>query len=58
MEVSLDNVLVHADTLVIGNGDPEFRGVLERLRQGQVVLDLVRVTDTHREGGNYHGICW
>lgn len=31
---SIDDVTEHAETLVIGNDDPDFRRVLERLRPG------------------------
>jgi GDP-mannose 6-dehydrogenase len=55
---SVDEVLAHADTVVIGSGDPEFRNVLDRLPQGRVVVDLVRITEGQSEEGRYDGICW
>lgn len=55
---SIDEVLEHAETVVIGNGAPEFRGILKRQREGQVVIDLVRVGDARSEEGRYDGICW
>lgn len=55
---SIDEVLLHADTIVIGNDDPEFSGVLKRLRDGQGVIDLVRITEAVGEEINYDGICW
>ncbi len=57
MVETIDDVLDHADTLVIGNADPEFRAVLERLRPGQAVIDLVRIGDADAVEG-YDGICW
>jgi len=39
-------VLRHAETIVIGNKDPDFRSVPERLHEGQCVVDLVSVTNT------------
>jgi GDP-mannose 6-dehydrogenase len=54
----LDEALAHAHTVVIGSNDPEFRAIPERLRRGQVVVDLVRITETRSEEGNYDGICW
>lgn len=54
---SIDKVLGHAETVVIGNGDVEFRDVLRRLREGQVVVDLVRISDAGSTG-TYDGICW
>ena len=54
----VDAVLDHAQTIVIGNKDPEFEGVLERLRDGQHLVDFVRITNRRSENGRYDGICW
>lgn len=54
----IDAVLDHAQTVVIGNKDPDFRSVLERLRPDQMLVDLVRITDRRSDNGNYDGICW
>ncbi|MGA9041518.1 MAG: UDP-glucose/GDP-mannose dehydrogenase family protein [Terriglobales bacterium] len=54
----IDAVLVHAKTVVIGNNDPDFRTVPERLREGQVLVDFVRITNRRSEKGKYDGICW
>jgi GDP-mannose 6-dehydrogenase len=58
MEDSMDKVLAHADTVVIGNGAAEFRAVPDRLRDGQVLVDLVRISDARSQEGKYDGICW
>lgn len=55
---SVKLVLDHADTVVIGNGDPEFRQVLAQTRDGQVVVDFVRIANLRSEEGKYDGICW
>jgi len=55
----IDDVLDHAQTVVIGNKDPEFGSVPDRLRDDQVLVDFVRVTGGRRsEVGKYDGICW
>jgi GDP-mannose 6-dehydrogenase len=54
----IEGVLDHAQTIVIGNRDPEFESVLGRLRDGQHVVDFVRITDRRSENGKYDGICW
>ena len=54
----IDAVLDHAETVVIGNKDPEFEGVLGRLREGQNLVDFVRITSRRSENGKYDGICW
>jgi GDP-mannose 6-dehydrogenase len=58
MVPSLEEVLDHAGTLVIGNHDPVFRAVAEHPRPGQRVVDLVRIVDRRSEGNGYDGICW
>jgi GDP-mannose 6-dehydrogenase len=55
---SVDDVLAHGDTLVIGNGDAAFRDILERIRPGQSVVDLVRISNNPIRSDAYHGICW
>jgi GDP-mannose 6-dehydrogenase len=54
----IEAVLNHAQTIVIGNNDPEFRNVPNRLRDDQYVVDLVRITNRRSEGHKYAGICW
>lgn len=51
-------VLNHAQTVVIGNKDPDFKIVPERLREGQFLVDFVRVVEGSSKNGNYDGICW
>jgi GDP-mannose 6-dehydrogenase len=51
-------VLDHAETIVIGNKDPDFRTVPDQLRNGQSIVDFVRITDRRSENGKYDGICW
>lgn len=58
MTDNIDDVLAHADTVVIGNGSDEFRDIPAQLRPDQVVIDLVRIIDTPHTDGQYEGICW
>jgi GDP-mannose 6-dehydrogenase len=53
----IDGVLDHAQTVVIGNKDPEFEGIMDRLQPNQHLVDLVRITN-RRSGDKYDGICW
>ena len=55
---TIDEVLDHAGTVVIGNGSAEFRDVPRRLRDMQQIVDLVRISDTKSVEGVYDGICW
>ena len=58
MVSEIDAVLAHAKTVVIGNNDPDFRTVPERMRQGQILVDFVRIANRRSEKGKYDGICW
>jgi GDP-mannose 6-dehydrogenase len=58
MVSSVEEVLDHARTVVVGNGDPAFQAVAERPRPGQRIVDLVRVVDRRSDGDGYDGICW
>ena len=55
---SIDEVLAHAQTIVIGNGAPEFAEVPRRIGDGQTIIDFVRVCDSRTILGVYEGICW
>jgi GDP-mannose 6-dehydrogenase len=54
----VDAVLEHGQTIVIGNKDPDFGRVPSQLRDGQTIVDFVRITDGRSENGKYDGICW
>jgi len=58
MVSSINDVLNHADTIVIGNSDDEFNSVPGRLNDNQVLVDLVRITGEISQAGKYDGICW
>jgi len=55
---SIAEILNHAETIVIGNRDPEFADVLAKLDDGQRLVDFVRISDRRSEHGKYEGICW
>jgi GDP-mannose 6-dehydrogenase len=59
MRGSVDEVIDASEVIVIGNGSGEFRLIEPKLRQGQVVIDLVRAFgDRTSNGDGYRGICW
>jgi GDP-mannose 6-dehydrogenase len=59
MAPSIGEVLEHAQTIVIGNKDPDFVDVAKQLRDGQRLVDFVRIVGNQRSGnGKYDGICW
>jgi GDP-mannose 6-dehydrogenase len=58
MVPSVQDVIDHAQTIVIGNASPEFVDVPRRIGDGQTVIDFVRVCDSRTILGVYEGICW
>src|SRR5215831_2915284 len=55
---SVDEVLGHAETIVVGNGAPEFRDIPSRINEAQQIVDLVRITKERSVEGVYDGLCW
>ena len=55
---SIDDVLGHAQTIVIGNAAPEFADVPKHIGDGQTIIDFVRVCDSRTIVGVYEGLCW
>jgi GDP-mannose 6-dehydrogenase len=56
---SIDEVIAHAEVIVVGNKSPEFVEALQRTRPDQIVIDLVRVSvDSALVPAEYRGICW
>ena len=58
MRSSVEEVVNDSDVVIIGNQADEFRGVAERLRNDQQLIDLVRLLDRRTSNENYQGICW
>jgi GDP-mannose 6-dehydrogenase len=58
MRGSVGEVLDASETVIIGNGSAEFRGVRDGLRDGQVIVDLVRAFGPATSNGSYQGISW
>jgi GDP-mannose 6-dehydrogenase len=56
MVAELDAVLDHAQTVVIGNDNPDFRNLPQRLRSDQVLVDFVGITHRKREKGKHGSI--
>jgi GDP-mannose 6-dehydrogenase len=51
-------VLKHAETVVIGNNDPEFKDVPRQLGSEQRLIDFVRIVEGRSIDGKYDGISW
>ena len=55
---SMDEALSHGETIVIGNGAPEFREVPGKLTESQSLIDFVRVSDDPKPAERYEGLGW
>ena len=56
----LEEIIEHSEVLVIGNGNKEFKEVVERCRRRPFVVDLVRIVSDLNgiSPQNYEGLCW
>jgi GDP-mannose 6-dehydrogenase len=56
---TLDEVIDHADTIVVGNASAEFAEAVTRCRPDQTIIDLVRLPLAPGSvKARYEGICW
>ena len=56
---TIDEVVDHADVIVVGNQSAEFSEGLLRCREDQIVIDLVRLPiEGSKLKADYRGICW
>jgi GDP-mannose 6-dehydrogenase len=58
MVESIEDVLAHARTIVIGNAAPEFADVPRMLTEEQTLIDFVRICESRSVAGAYEGLCW
>lgn len=59
MTEDIETILDKSKVIVIGNKAEEFAQILPKLNHGQVVIDLVRITEeAEKYDGFYQGICW
>jgi len=58
MVARIEDVLEHAEVLVIGNKSKEFRTIENFIRPDQQVLDFVRLWKELPGFDGYEGICW
>jgi GDP-mannose 6-dehydrogenase len=53
-----ESILEHAEVIVIGNNDPQFAEIAQRLKPEQHVVDFVRIGAMKAGAHGYHGIAW
>lgn len=57
MRTNIDDVLEFGEVLVVGNKAEEFAEIEQKQRNGQVIIDLVRLFEKTSDD-TYQGICW
>src|SRR5436309_3357974 len=58
MRSDLYEVIEQAEVIIIGKKEDEFSALAERLTNGRIVIDLVRLFDVQDQRPQYQGICW
>jgi len=58
MNSDLDQVIEHSEVIIIGKKEDEFRVLSEKMNNGPVIVDLVRLFDVADARKQYQGICW
>jgi len=58
MRSSIEEVLESSEIIVLGNKAEEFRQIESKLKDNQIIIDLVRLFDKRLTNESYQGICW
>ncbi|MFL6274128.1 MAG: UDP-glucose dehydrogenase family protein [Blastocatellia bacterium] len=58
MCADLNQVIEQAEVVIVGKKEEEFRALAERMNDGRMVIDLVRLFDAQDNRRQYQGICW
>ncbi|HEY3136233.1 MAG TPA: UDP-glucose/GDP-mannose dehydrogenase family protein [Blastocatellia bacterium] len=58
MNSDLNSVIENSEVIVIGKKEDEFRMLSDKLNNGRVIVDLVRLFEVADARKQYNGICW
>ena len=58
MHSELDEVISRSEVIIIAKKEEEFRRLSEKLDNGRVVIDLVRMLEVDEPRAGYQGVCW
>jgi GDP-mannose 6-dehydrogenase len=58
MRSNLDEVIDSSEVVIIGKKEDEFRSLADRMNNGRVIIDLVRLFDVGDSRKQYQGLCW
>ncbi|RPH92880.1 nucleotide sugar dehydrogenase [candidate division KSB1 bacterium] len=53
-----DEILNHAEVIIVANPDRDFPPVLQKAKPDQIIFDLVHIFPEPPRKENYHGFCW
>jgi len=58
MRPDLDEVISASEVIIIGKKENEFRALADKMNNGRVIIDLVRLFDVSDNRKLYNGLCW
>jgi GDP-mannose 6-dehydrogenase len=58
MNPELNDVIESSEVIIIGKKEDEFRVLSDKLNNGRVIIDLVRLFDNNENRSSYQGVCW
>lgn len=58
MRPELNEVIDASEVIIIGKREDEFRALADKMNNGRVIIDLVRLFDAEENRKQYQGICW
>jgi GDP-mannose 6-dehydrogenase len=58
MQVDLNEVIEQSEVIIVGKKEEEFRVLADKLNNGRVIIDLVRLLEVEDNRKSYQGMCW
>jgi GDP-mannose 6-dehydrogenase len=58
MHSQLNDVIEQSEVIIIGKKEDEFRVLADKLNNGRVIIDLVRLLEVEDRRKSYQGMCW
>jgi GDP-mannose 6-dehydrogenase len=58
MKSDFNEVIDHSEVVIIGKHQDEFRALKDKLGNGRVIIDLIKLLDVPASEKNYQGVSW
>ena len=58
LKESLEEVVAHAEVLVVTKSSGEFRALADKIKKDTLVIDLCRIAEIEKGAAQYDGLCW